>query len=562
MKEANVNTISGSTKLIEGSGRANLLLPGGTNLAIDEALYCSKSQRNLLSFKDIRQNGYHIETTNEEKIEYLYITTIISGKKYVLEILPALSSGLYYTSISKIKMHAIVNEKFTNQDNFIIWHDRLGHPGSTMMRKIIENSHGHSMKNHKILQFKEFSCAACSQGKLIIRPSAIKVRMESPTFLEHIQGDICGPIHPPCGPFRYYMILEPNISHLRIFGCAIYVPIAPPQHTKMGLQRRLRVYVGYESPSIIKYLEPMTGDLFTTRFSDCHFDESVYPILGGENKQLRNEIDWNVLSISHLDSRTNQCEQEVQKIIHLQNIANQLPDAFTDLPRVTKSHIPAANAPIRVDIPVGQLIKANNFKPRLKRGRPIGSKDKNPRKRKGANDQSDHNTEVVTQEEHKDIANDKTSREVQVPENDKNEEISISYVLTGKRWNRNNIVINNVFAYNVAIEIMQQDEDLEPKSVDECIQRNDWPKWEDAIQAELTSLAKREVFGSVVQTPNGVKPVGYKWIFVHKRNEKNEDFFPNKILARHIIYGHPRGSVIREINKLDVYSSSMIFSNV
>ena len=129
MKEANVNTISGSTRLIEGSGRANLLLPGGTNLAIDEALYCSKSQRNLLSFKDIRQNGYHIETTNDEKIEYLYITTIMSGKKYVLEMLPALSSGLYYTSISRIETHAVVNEKFTNQDNFIIWHDRLGNPG-------------------------------------------------------------------------------------------------------------------------------------------------------------------------------------------------------------------------------------------------------------------------------------------------------------------------------------------------------------------------------------------------------------------------------------------------
>ena len=26
---------------------------------------------------------------------------------------------------------------------------------------------------------------------------------------------------------------EPNISHLRIFGCAVFVPIAPPQITKM-----------------------------------------------------------------------------------------------------------------------------------------------------------------------------------------------------------------------------------------------------------------------------------------------------------------------------------------
>ena len=60
---------------------------------------------------------------------------------------------------------------------------------------------------------------------------------------------------------------EPNIFHLRIFGCAIYVPIASPKHTKMGPQIRLRIYVGYESPSIIRYLEYKTGDIFTTLFA-------------------------------------------------------------------------------------------------------------------------------------------------------------------------------------------------------------------------------------------------------------------------------------------------------
>ena len=33
---------------------------------------------------------------------------------------------------------------------------------------------------------------------------------------------------------------------------------------------------------------------------------------------------------------------------------------------------------------------------------------------------------------------------------------------------------------------------------------------------------KREVFGPVVQTPKGVKLVGYKWAFVRKHNENNE----------------------------------------
>ena len=30
------------------------------------------------------------------------------------------------------------------------------------------------------------------------------------------------------------------------------------------------------------------------------------------------------------------------------------------------------------------------------------------------------------------------------------------------------------------------------------------------------------MFGSIVLTPEDVRPVGYRWIFVRKRNEKNE----------------------------------------
>jgi len=146
----------------------------------------------------------------------------------------------------------------------------------------------------------------------------------------------------------------------------------------MGPQRRLGIYVGYDSPSIIKYLEPSTGDLFTARFANSHFDESVFPMLGGERKKLERDIGGNELLLSHLDPRTKECELEVQRIIHLQKLANQLPDAFTNTKRITKSHIPAANAPIRIDIPVGQSNIANESQTRLKRGRPVGSKDKNP----------------------------------------------------------------------------------------------------------------------------------------------------------------------------------------
>ena len=54
------------------------MLPNGTKLCIDDALYSSKSRRNLLSFKDICYNSYHIETNNECSENFLYITSIVS----------------------------------------------------------------------------------------------------------------------------------------------------------------------------------------------------------------------------------------------------------------------------------------------------------------------------------------------------------------------------------------------------------------------------------------------------------------------------------------------------
>ena len=45
-------------------------------------------------------------------------------------------------------------------------------------------------------------------------------------------------------------------------------------------QIRLRIYVGYESPSIIRYLEPRTCDVFMARFADCHFNEAIFSALG------------------------------------------------------------------------------------------------------------------------------------------------------------------------------------------------------------------------------------------------------------------------------------------
>jgi hypothetical protein len=74
----------------------------------------------------------------------------------------------------------------------------------------------------------------------------------------------------------------PSMSYLGKFGYVVYAPISSPQHTTMGPHRKLGIYVGYYSPSIIKYLEPMTEDLFMAQYDYCIFNEDHFPVLGGE----------------------------------------------------------------------------------------------------------------------------------------------------------------------------------------------------------------------------------------------------------------------------------------
>jgi hypothetical protein len=64
--------------------------------------------------------------------------------------------------------------------------------------------------------------------------------------------------------------------------------------------------------------------------------------------------------------------------------------------------------------------------------------------------------------------------------------------------------------------------DLDLKTMAECKKRSDWNQWKDAIQAEISSLSKREVFSQVIPTPPKIFPMGFKWVFVCKRNENNE----------------------------------------
>jgi hypothetical protein len=117
--------------MIVGSGRATIALPMGTQINIEEVLLYPDSTRSLLSFRDIRKNGIHVETHEEYNEEFLLLTKVSNmANKHLKKCL--LPSGLYYTYIKPVP-HVPYKVIFQNVDAFKTWHERLGHPGIGMM---------------------------------------------------------------------------------------------------------------------------------------------------------------------------------------------------------------------------------------------------------------------------------------------------------------------------------------------------------------------------------------------------------------------------------------------
>ena len=73
-EEGNVLTIAGRDATIVARPEPTIVLPMGTQIAIDEELLYPDATGTLLTYKDIRRNGIHVETQEENTEEFLLFT--------------------------------------------------------------------------------------------------------------------------------------------------------------------------------------------------------------------------------------------------------------------------------------------------------------------------------------------------------------------------------------------------------------------------------------------------------------------------------------------------------
>jgi hypothetical protein len=136
--------------------------------------------------------------------------------------------------------------------------------------------------------------------------------------------------------------------------------------------------------------------------------------------------------------------------------------------------------------------------PRLKRGRPVGAKDSQPRQRKAPKEPTS-GTPVPTPTVHEVQT---TPNTMQTPEN---KEIFIHYINTGTIWHRPYVRLDDQFVSFISQTII--DTPAEPKTIQQARDNPDWLEWEKEINFNLDSLIKRQVFEPIVLSVHHPTPI-------------------------------------------------------
>ncbi|KAM2208315.1 hypothetical protein ACFXTI_024336 [Malus domestica] len=149
-------------------------------------------------------------------------------------------------------------------------------------------------------------------------------------------------------------------------------------------------------------------------------------------------------------------------------------DAFNDLAKVTRSHVPTANAPATIDVPhihpqpawegqtvpegkdaspstqEGTLAASQPFASTLKHGKPLGSKDSQPWKRKitPTSDPSLNLTIAHSSIPTHEVILDYGDASNETCQPFENREISVHYTVLDEVWNMNEMIVDCIRVLN------------------------------------------------------------------------------------------------------------------
>ena len=356
-------------------------------------------------------------------------------------------------------------------------------------------------------------------------------------------------------PYEVYYGEKPDIGHIKVFGTLVEVALPKKDRSGMKRQRKAGIYVGFTSPSIIEYIDLGTGNNQTARYKDCWFQEMVFPMIKQAPRELQRNWDPEVASGAD-EFDVNVANALVNRALQLRAISNLQPLAVT-IGRSDRTKDTLTDA-------IATMQQRSNQRESIGGARGQGETQTLPSVPNRLSNELRKRKAVVTEHKETDspassikartslrLANKRREKESQpldtgtTTDDDSDNENSNQYYSSIPGYDdsmmrivkRGKYTLQKVNTGTVNSGIEPENETAEgeaevlyselidqgdPKSIEECQESADWPRWKEALLSELQSLQKREVFTGPMELPMGRNAIGHRWVLVKKKDANGE----------------------------------------
>lgn len=186
----------------------------GVNGILQDVLFCSDIPYNLLSVKKMQQAGMTIVFGNDGGVQIYHDGKMVIKGESLNNLI-----GIKFV-LDKHAFNTISSSNRVVNNNYELWHQRLGHIGRTKFMEIKNKSMFSDINRLNNIKPNDIFCESCIHGKQACLPfnkSKSKI-VKRPLF--NVHSDVCGPITPTTLDGKnYFVIFVDEYTHY----CATYL---------------------------------------------------------------------------------------------------------------------------------------------------------------------------------------------------------------------------------------------------------------------------------------------------------------------------------------------------
>ncbi|KAJ9547978.1 hypothetical protein OSB04_020521 [Centaurea solstitialis] len=528
---SNLRVGEGTPLIVEAVESYSLSLPSGLVLELDNCYYIPIMIKNVLSFDLLVDQGFYYKY--DYKMIYVFKNDIFYFKATPV-------NGLYTVNLQDngSEIYHISKRSKDIEDQTYLWHCRLGHINKKRVELLRKGGFLGTF------DYKPFdNCESCLSGKMTKQPFN-KENERATDLLEIIHTDVCGPFsHVARGGYRYFITFTDDFSR---YG---YVYLMRHKSESFQRFREFQNEVQNQLGRKIKFLRSDRGgeylsDEFDNHLMECGIVSQLTPpytpqMNGVSERRNRTLLDMVRTMMCHSTLPMSFWGHALETTAHILNRAptksvEKTPYELWKGKKPNISFLRIWGCEVYVKRPTSEKLKPKSDKcffvgyPRTT----VGYYFYNPEENKvfvarngkfleekflsSGNTRKDVDLQVVDEENTTPIVEPEIQHENVEPQSEPIEEVQTQDLRRSSR------VRQEPDRY-LGFLVSQDSGDLnEPTSYGEAVSGNESEQWQEAMKAEMQSIA-----------------VGRKWVFKKKTNmDGNVHTFKARLVAKGFTQTH------------------------